>query len=39
MVAQPDERHATRIASALEWYDRHRAYYNMWFKRSSIRKQ
>jgi len=26
MVAQPDERHANRSASVLEWYDRHRAY-------------
>jgi len=25
MVAQPDERHANRTASVLEWYDRHRA--------------
>jgi len=24
-VAQPDERHARRTASVLEWYDRHRA--------------
>jgi len=27
VVAQPDERHANRTASVLEWYDRHRAYY------------
>jgi len=26
VVAQPDERHANRAASVLEWYDRHRAY-------------
>jgi len=26
VVDQPDERHANRIASVLEWYDRHRAY-------------
>jgi len=25
VVAQPDERHANRTASVLEWYDRHRA--------------
>jgi len=25
VVAQPDERHANRAASVLEWYDRHRA--------------
>jgi len=25
MVDQPDERHANRTASVLEWYDRHRA--------------
>jgi len=25
VVAQPDERHANRAASLLEWYDRHRA--------------
>jgi len=24
-VAQPDERHANRAASVLEWYDRYRA--------------
>jgi len=24
-VAQPDERHANRTASVLEWHDRHRA--------------
>jgi len=24
--AQPDERHANRTVSVLEWYDRHRAY-------------
>jgi len=35
VVAQPDERHANRTASVLEWYDRHRAYYNIWFKRKS----
>jgi len=23
-MAQPDERHANRTASVLEWYDRHR---------------
>jgi len=28
-VAQPDERHANRTASVLEWYDRHRALYNI----------
>jgi len=37
VVAQPDERHTNRTASVLEWYDRHRAYYNIWFKRSSNR--
>jgi len=26
VVAQPDERHANRAASVLEWYVRHRAY-------------
>jgi len=26
VVAQPDQRHANRTASMLEWYDRHRAY-------------
>jgi len=26
VVAQPDERHANRTASVLEWYDRHRTY-------------
>jgi len=26
VVTQPDERHANRTASVLEWYDRHRAY-------------
>jgi len=31
VVAQPDERHANKTASVLEWYDRHRAY-NIWFK-------
>jgi len=25
VVAQPDEKHASRTASVLEWYDRHRA--------------
>jgi len=25
VVAQPDERHANRIASVLAWYDRHKA--------------
>jgi len=25
VVSQPDERHANRTASVLEWYDRHRA--------------
>jgi len=25
LMAQPDERHANRAASVLEWYDRHRA--------------
>jgi len=29
VVAQPDERHANRIDSVLEWHDRHRAY-NIW---------
>jgi len=24
VVAQPDERHANKAASVLEWYDRHR---------------
>jgi len=32
VVAQPDERHANRTASKLEWYDKHRAY-NISFKR------
>jgi len=31
VVVQPDERHASRTASVLEWYDWHRAY-NNWFK-------
>jgi len=31
VVAQPDEKHANRTASALEWYGRYRAY-NIWFK-------
>jgi len=26
VLAQPDERHANRAASVLEWYDRLRAY-------------
>jgi len=26
VVAQPDEKHANRTASVLEWYDRHVAY-------------
>jgi len=26
VVAQPDKRHANRIAFVLEWYDRHRVY-------------
>jgi len=25
VMAQPDESHANRTASVLEWYDRHRA--------------
>jgi len=25
VVAQPDEKHANRAASVLEWFDRHRA--------------
>jgi len=25
VVAQPDERHANRTVSVLEWHDRHRA--------------
>jgi len=32
VMDQPDERHADRTVSVLEWYDRHRAY-NIWFKR------
>jgi len=32
VVTQPDERHANRIASVLEWYDKHTVY-NIWFKR------
>jgi len=32
-MVQPDKRHANRTASVLEWYDRHRAKYNIWFKR------
>jgi len=35
VVSQPDERHASGTASVLEWYDRHRAYYNIWFKQRS----
>jgi len=35
VMAQPDKRHANRTASVLKWYDRHKAYYNIWFKRSS----
>jgi len=35
VVAQPDERHANRIAS-VKWYDRHKAY-NIWFKRRKSR--
>jgi len=31
VVAQPDESHANRTASVLEWYDRYRAY-NVGFK-------
>jgi len=27
VAAQPEKRHANRIASVLEWYDRHRAKY------------
>jgi len=26
VLAQPDERHANRTSSVLEWYDGHRAY-------------
>jgi len=33
VVAQADERHTNWTASVLEWYDRYRAYYNIWFKR------
>jgi len=29
VIAQPDERHANRTASVLEWYDRYRAYNNI----------
>jgi len=29
VVAQPDERHANRTTSVLEWNDRHRAMYNI----------
>jgi len=36
VVAQPDERHADTITSVLEWYDRHRAQYNISFKRSKL---
>jgi len=32
VVTQPNERHANRPTSVLEWYDRHRAY-NILFKR------
>jgi len=35
VVAQPDERHVNKTDSVLEWYDKHRAYYNNWLKRSS----
>jgi len=34
VVAQLDEKHAnSKTASVLEWYDRHRAAHNIWFKR------
>jgi len=35
VVAKPDERHANRTASVLEWYDRHRAN-NISFKQRTI---
>jgi len=35
VVAQPDERHVNRIASVLEWYDRHRVC-NIWSKQRRI---
>jgi len=31
VASHPDERHANKIPSTLEWYDRHRAVYNIWF--------
>jgi len=40
VVAQPDERHANKTASVLEWHsesDRHKAY-NIWFKRRKRRR-
>jgi len=38
VVAQPDERHANRTASVLEWYDRHRAECNILFKQRRRKK-
>jgi len=35
VVAQPDERHANRTVSALDWYGRHRVY-NIWLKLRSM---
>jgi len=35
MLAQPDEGHANRTASVLEWYDKHKVY-NIWFKQSIL---
>jgi len=35
VVAQPNERHANRTTSVLEWHDRHRAN-NIWFKRRKL---
>jgi len=37
VMAQPNERHANRTASVLEWYDRHRAYNNCFKRRSDIK--
>jgi len=39
VVAQPDKRYAKKTASVLKWYDRHRAEYNVWFKRRRRLKQ
>jgi len=36
VVAQVDERHANRIASVSEWYERHGAY-NIYYNRRSTK--